>query len=648
MKLGEKFTHTNLSLFFICLLVGFTVILAQSMVPSYLTESLSLAVASILILLFLRNLIITKKLSFNRMVLVGLAAIVVIYLIMAKFSVSWFISLRSLFYVSAFLVVVFVMHYLDIDGKTIVNLFKYLVFVGLIVIVVGYYYYLFIDKDRFSSVFNNPNILASFLLLILPISYYLRQIHKSNIFWNLQLVIFISALILTFSRGGLLSFFLTTLIFSFLFKDKLLNSVGIRYFKLQKIMPIVLSFLAFFVLWLFPLISLRHSNLYANIFGRFSYNLSLRGRIEFLQAGYRIFKDNVLKGTGPGTYQVVLSAYQVSPVGYSIYPHNIIIELLSEFGLIGIILLTIVVSFIFGVAKKLIRENYFSHFYFIFFGFLSFLLNMLFEVSWHNAGLFFIWALYIGLLTHLFKSDTTKNTIKDLAGKRLIIACLVCLVAIFWFSQNAFKSYWYNYYLEAGKFYLESNQFGPARNSIEKTFTFFANEENTFQTALVNYVIYSKTSKIELLDTAEKFINKSLDYNFYQAKAYDLRGLIQTAKEDFVGAEESFRRAISLDKFNNPDYYINLAQLYYSQNRHEEAVKTLTTFLDYYPFEIIEARRTSGYFIERLSQVYYALALIYKNVGDVDKERHYLIQALKVDKYNVGARRELNRLNFNI
>ncbi len=642
MELRDKFIYKNLSVFFVCLLIGITVIFARQ-AAYYFTESFSLILAALLAFLFLRNLVISKKLTYNKTFLIILAIIVAVYLMAVEFSVNRFESLRSFFYISVFLAVVFIIHSFDLTSKTIINILKYFVFLGLVVVVIGYYYYLFIDKDHFSSVFNNPNVLASFLLLILPISYYLKQKAKNNIFWNFQLVIFISAFLLTLSRGGLLSFFLASVIFALLFKDRLINNRVSYFLKRRKKMPSLLPLFMFFVFIFLFLISLQYTNLYENILGRFKFNytLSLRGRVEFIVEGWRIFQDNILKGTGPGTYKIILPFYQVSPVGYSIYPHNIIIEMLSDLGLLGIIFLIFTVLFVFKIAKKLRQEKCSEFFYFVFLGFLSFLLNMLFEVSWHYIGLFFIFGVYIGLLTHLFKKDILK-----FSGKKLILATLICLGIIFWFGKSAFKSYWFHHYFELGKFYVETKQFKQAERSFVDSLRFFDNEENNYQLALLNYNIYRQTSDSIRLELAENFVSRSLRYNIYNARVYSLNGLILMEKKDLVSAENNFLKAVSLDKYNNPEYYINLGFFYYLNNRINDAVRVIKSILDYYPSDMIVARSASIQLIEKLSQAYYILALIHRNNGELNEARKYLIESLKIDKYNIEARRELNRLNL--
>lgn len=78
---------------------------------------------------------------------------------------------------------------------------------------------------RVYSVFDNPNILAEYLVMIIPLSvsllYYERELGKKLVF-SLTTFLMVLALILTLSRGGWLGFAFSALIFIILVKRRLL------------------------------------------------------------------------------------------------------------------------------------------------------------------------------------------------------------------------------------------------------------------------------------------------------------------------------------------------------------------------------------------------------------------------------------------
>ncbi len=80
-------------------------------------------------------------------------------------------------------------------------------------------------KTRVYSVFGNPNILAEYLIMIIPISaalfWYSKKIHKKTIFLITSLILTI-ALVLTLSRGGWIGFAFGIFIFIILIEKKVI------------------------------------------------------------------------------------------------------------------------------------------------------------------------------------------------------------------------------------------------------------------------------------------------------------------------------------------------------------------------------------------------------------------------------------------
>ena len=104
-------------------------------------------------------------------------------------------------------------------------------------------------KVRVFSVFNNPNILAEYLVMIIPISvslfWYTKRLDKKIIFLGTTLIM-ILALVLTLSRGGWIGFAFSALVFILLIEKRLLLSIipislGAIYLLPQTILNRILS-----------------------------------------------------------------------------------------------------------------------------------------------------------------------------------------------------------------------------------------------------------------------------------------------------------------------------------------------------------------------------------------------------------------------
>lgn len=196
-------------------------------------------------------------------------------------------------------------------------------------------------RARVYSVFYNPNILAEYLIMTIPLSislfWYSKKLSKKVIFLGTSLVMTL-ALVLTLSRGGWLGFAFSALIFIILVEWKLLLSLipitlGGIYFLPQSILNRIMSIgnLA------------DSSNAY---------------RIKMWAITMDIIKDHWVVGVGFGhlpfkqTYETYI---RTMPIYHS---HNTYLQLAAELGIPGLLafLLFIFILFKYGI-NKLIRSG---------------------------------------------------------------------------------------------------------------------------------------------------------------------------------------------------------------------------------------------------------------------------------------------------
>ena len=123
---------------------------------------------------------------------------------------------------------------------------------------------------------------------------------------------------------------------------------------------------------------------------------------------------------------------------------------------------------------------------------------------------------------------------------------------------------------------------------------------------------------------------------------FSKRGLISAEKNDFTGAEKFYRKALSLKPQDTNALY-NLAVLYLTQNRIDQAVGILTGILQLNPFDVDATynlayghealgrtdtalylyQRVIGFWPESID-AHYRLAQLYKKTGDCASARqHY-------------------------
>lgn len=197
-------------------------------------------------------------------------------------------------------------------------------------------------KTRVYSVFGNPNILAEYLIMIIPISaslfWYSKKIHKKAIFLITSLILTI-ALVLTLSRGGWVGFAFGIFIFIILIEKKLLLSI----------IPIVLAGVYFLPQ------SIVNRILTIGNLG----DSSNAYRIRLWKITLEIIRDNWLVGVGFGyiPFKTTFETYIRTMPAY--HSHNTYLQTMGEMGILGLIVffMLIFVLYKYGIKRLMKQED---------------------------------------------------------------------------------------------------------------------------------------------------------------------------------------------------------------------------------------------------------------------------------------------------
>ncbi len=197
-------------------------------------------------------------------------------------------------------------------------------------------------KARVYSVFGNPNVLAEYLIMIIPLSislfWYTKKAHKKLIFLATSAILSL-ALVLTLSRGGWLGFAFSALIFVILVEKRLLLSI----------IPVSLA-----GIFLLPQSIL---NRIISI-GNFA-DSSNAYRLKMWEITLDIIRDNPIAGVGFGhlPFKETFESYIRTMPTY--HAHNTYLEIAAELGIPGLLafLFLLFVIFKYGIQKLIHQEN---------------------------------------------------------------------------------------------------------------------------------------------------------------------------------------------------------------------------------------------------------------------------------------------------
>ena len=232
-----------------------------------------------------------------------------------------------------------------------------LVFSATIVALIGLYQYVagveidaaWIDvennpdiKARVFSVFGNPNVLAEYLIMMIPLSislmWYSKKLYKKLLFLGTSLIL-ILAIVLTMSRGGWLGFAFSALVFILLVDKRFLLSI----------IPITIG-----GVYLLPQ---TYLNRILSI-GNFQ-DSSNAYRLKMWEITMDIIRDYPLAGVGFGhlPFKQTFETYIRTMPTY--HAHNTFLEIAAELGIPGLIafLFLIFVIFKYGIKELITREN---------------------------------------------------------------------------------------------------------------------------------------------------------------------------------------------------------------------------------------------------------------------------------------------------
>jgi O-antigen ligase len=181
------------------------------------------------------------------------------------------------------------------------------------------------SRAAWRGIFGNPNEVAYALIILVPIALMLASSSRRAVrigIWMI-LAVYMLAIFLTFSRGGLMALFAVVALMGWKQKSPLIR-IGMA-------AAIVGGLIAIGMFWT------RSSGGFSNI----KQDGSVQERMVTLEAGMRMFFRNPLLGVGPGDSSVAYALYAGRDANCGCHDqlvvHNAYIQALAEVGIVGFI-----------------------------------------------------------------------------------------------------------------------------------------------------------------------------------------------------------------------------------------------------------------------------------------------------------------------
>ncbi|MFN0117456.1 MAG: O-antigen ligase family protein [Elusimicrobiota bacterium] len=236
---------------------------------------------------------------------------------------------------------------------------------------------------RIKAQFTHPNLLASYLIMVIPL--FFNWINKFKLLYFLFFTLGVIALIFTGSMGGAIAFFIGILIYC-------LSLEKLRRSHIFKILVISLIFILLMISG-----KIIHEKIKS-----IGLQSASHGRLFIWRSAFSSIKENPLFGTGLGTSHQSIKKYYFYPEGGDhLYPHahNIYIDALLQTGILGGILSFIPFGYIFWKKKGLLRDQNTSIEKAFFIGLISILIHSIFDSTPCFFIISFLMAIFFSFLS---------------------------------------------------------------------------------------------------------------------------------------------------------------------------------------------------------------------------------------------------------
>ena len=577
----------------------------------------------------------------NKSIIFWLIAWLLALFLSSLLSLSIYHSISYWVELFCYVLITYVIAIAKFKEQKIELIFKIFLCSSVILSLIGLYFYLTGNYIRLTSTFYWPNPFAGYLLFALPLAWYFL-LKEKNIVWLLTSVVLISAFILTGSRGAFISLLIVLAVYAVLFRKEIIEN---RY----RLMAALL--ISCGAVLIFSLVKP------ANFFDRAKLNeagvldASSSIKLDYWQASLKIFKDNFLLGTGPGTFQTVYPLYQTNPTSSGKYPHSWFLEFLAEDGFIATALFVVFISFVLFSAMKNDRSNFFKMA--LFGGVLGSVIHNLVDIDWHfRANIILFWIFAACLINSSKNNPEIKS--EERASKIRRIFLIIFLLALLLKSSVDIRS---NYYYEKGLKSQSQNNFLSAAEDYKKSLFLNPNPDYLRKYGIMLFTLGISAENIQerinYLGEGAEIAEKLKKFDRNNSLNYELAGRILSAQGDIEEAEANFKEAIRLDHFNYPRFYSELAALLINQGRNAEAKSLLLDILASFPGNAINNRKViimnnqtlkSGIETD-IANWYYLLAIISYKENKVDEAKEYLDQALKLTPENAEFKKYYEELN---
>lgn len=244
-------------------------------------------------------------------------------------------------------------------------------------------------RIRVASLFENPNVLATYLVLILPFVFAYMTLSKTlseKILSSLVCVIFVTAIVFTWSRAAWLATIVATFFFFTVYSRKTLRVIGLGLICAPAIPMLVPETV---INRFISIINLSDS--------------SISYRIYTWLGSMRVAQDNFIGGIGYGlgSFSEVYPSYAYAGIEAAEHSHSLYLQVIISMGIGGLLTLAVICFLHFQKCSEYIQkpENKASKFFVSasVMAIMAGLIMGIFDYVWYNYRVFYIFWIVLAI-----------------------------------------------------------------------------------------------------------------------------------------------------------------------------------------------------------------------------------------------------------
>ena len=645
-RVGEKKSNKIIMAIILILVIGTPLLYARFVYNPWFISTMKTTFIQVLLIIAASLYLLTE--GKYKLVKSGLNYPVIAFIIASSISllssIDIYISIYSLFSITLFAGLYFLVPNIVRERRQIRKIMFSLIFVSGLISIYGIGQYFGIDllnlkvmgSGYISGSFENRNVLASFLVFIMPVSVgflFEKSSKKLKIMVGLVAIITLIALIYTRTRGawvgfiGAMAFFAGAKLMAGRGMKKILKSL----FSKKSLITISLMVICLGLL-------IRYDYRKPGSFTKKFLSIAdlkdpaTRHRFVMWHTGIDIIKEHPLLGTGIGTFKKIYPKYQSKYLrtekygmfeGLSRFIHNDYLEITANTGILGLgaFLWLIVTLYWTGLKrlKQIDQSKYSPNLLIIILSSLTaVLIHSFFHYSFYLPTTGMLFWLWLGLLnTDGAKAEKIKENIRP-SVIRQSVTVLITILLLVWVT----KPFIANLYFDKGCYYSMSGEYDVAIALYKKSLKFNPRDENTRNNLGNAYRISGLYGK------ALKEYEEALKINPYLVEAHNNLGILHVNRGLYDEAIKEYMLAIEINP-NLAGVHNNLGNTYKKKGLYDKALK-----------EYQEAINLDDSFVE----AYNSLGVTLANMGDLRGALAQFEKALTVNPNYERARANLEKV----